>query len=796
MSFGLDTLFARLPAEIRRADHMQGLRTLAERGQWNALEDPAEYGPLRSLLSVMLREGQLIERDIAQLYDDHFIETCADWAVPYIGELIGALRLEPVPGADAHRRLVAATLALGRAKGTLAALEYAVSAATARPVAAVEYWRRTATTVSLRRPRFRPRFTAGLRDPAALERMGTGFETGTRLFEARRPDPMAAHAHGRRGGLWNLRTIGLHTTARRTIAIGATGREATAPTGSPAATLDPGHIVVPGTAGPLCYRFSPLGCDAPLFVRPERQALTLGEMRGALDMPGPLGRHTLDRLLDPAVNAEIDRVVGPRGLFNIAVRKGATVTDIDPLSVRAANLSERVPGSGPETWHVAPVSGTTFVDPETGRFVLDADHAGADAVYVSWHSGRTHDIGGRPREESEIVPTDGAATFDMTGETDFEAVPPLSTGDDPIDIFFRRSTAYVFDGARTVSVASSGERTLNIVATQGAWPTVHIRKSAGLRLDCADGVAVNISGIHFVADEGLSRMLSVTGDDVKLLIEDCTLVPGRSLHPSGAPNEPEAATLRIGAGASARIVRSVLGPIEAGEDVDLVLEDCVVDAGSLARLAISAGAGSRLSLIRTTVIGRVEAGAVGGPDHYDEVLSGDFPMRSDPGESDGGPRGIRDSLILAVSDDAPAVSISDIQRGCVSHSFVPPGSRVPRRFACIPGPGEDPVHWPVFRSLRYGSPDYARLARGNREALLRGASDGSEMGVGARLAEPARARNLATASGHYLRFGFSADASFDRVLPGLPGRRAGDTASATVSTAASVLVHHSTVHDI
>src|SRR5215203_2220143 len=50
----------------------------------------AEQGyPLRALLQVISEQVDLVEADIKQLYDNWFIETCEDWVVPYIGELVG-----------------------------------------------------------------------------------------------------------------------------------------------------------------------------------------------------------------------------------------------------------------------------------------------------------------------------------------------------------------------------------------------------------------------------------------------------------------------------------------------------------------------------------------------------------------------------------------------------------------------------------------------------------------------------------------------------------------------------------
>src|SRR5262245_36885051 len=68
------------------------------------------------LLAAVDEQQQLLASDIDQLWDDLFIESCADWAVPYIGALVG---LPP----DAERLEVAYAVALRRRKGTPAALE-------------------------------------------------------------------------------------------------------------------------------------------------------------------------------------------------------------------------------------------------------------------------------------------------------------------------------------------------------------------------------------------------------------------------------------------------------------------------------------------------------------------------------------------------------------------------------------------------------------------------------------------------------------------------------------------------
>ena len=74
----------------------------------------AEQGyPLQALLRVIAEQVNVVEDDIAQLYDNWFIETCEDWAVPYIADLIGyrrCSRREP-GGQPATQRVAGAATA-------------------------------------------------------------------------------------------------------------------------------------------------------------------------------------------------------------------------------------------------------------------------------------------------------------------------------------------------------------------------------------------------------------------------------------------------------------------------------------------------------------------------------------------------------------------------------------------------------------------------------------------------------------------------------------------------------------
>lgn len=105
MSLDTDRLYGLVPAVHRARDAGQGQ-------------------PLRALLALFAHELQALEEHLEQLYDDQFIETCAPWAAPYIGDLIGYRPLHGTsPAVSSPRAEVANTIAYRRRKGTALMLE-------------------------------------------------------------------------------------------------------------------------------------------------------------------------------------------------------------------------------------------------------------------------------------------------------------------------------------------------------------------------------------------------------------------------------------------------------------------------------------------------------------------------------------------------------------------------------------------------------------------------------------------------------------------------------------------------
>ena len=95
-------------------------RVLSAADDWAGAWPHSDLAPAgRAAMRARLRAAGL---DLAQLYDDQFIETCAPWVVPYIGDLVGARGVKSVTGtAFRARAYVANTIGYRRRKGTASA---------------------------------------------------------------------------------------------------------------------------------------------------------------------------------------------------------------------------------------------------------------------------------------------------------------------------------------------------------------------------------------------------------------------------------------------------------------------------------------------------------------------------------------------------------------------------------------------------------------------------------------------------------------------------------------------------
>jgi hypothetical protein len=236
-----------------------------------------------------------------------------------------------------------------------------------------------------------------------------------------------------------------------------------------------------------------------------------------------------------------------------------------------------------------------------------------------------------------------------------------------------------------------------------------------------DGLVISGGALHLPA--------APDNEKRKLVLRDCTLVPGLTLGVHGEPGTPGAPSLIVEHPFTEILLeRCITGALHvAGEsDVTIKLRECIVDAATEDGFAFAAdaagNAGAEITLEDCTVIGRVHTRL----------------MR------------LASNCIFS----AP-VEAARRQEGCVRFSFVPAGSITPRRFRCQPDAGHAQV-LPQFTSLQYGEPGYCQLRAATARVIREGASDGGEMGVLHPLLQPQREANLRVRLDEYLRFGLRA----------------------------------------
>ncbi|NML16834.1 phage tail protein [Azohydromonas caseinilytica] len=178
--------------------------------------DLAQVPPnqLRALVDAIDAVLQALAARVGAQYDDLFIETCEDWVVPYLADLVGSSHLSGDP--RTLRADVARTVRHRRRKGTLGAVESQVYALSQWAVHAVELRERLAWNMPLNhlRPdaggappwRTRPHDdlrtpvrggTAALRSPAWLSFLGGPFDRFAHTVDLKPPLRMTEPPVGR-----------------------------------------------------------------------------------------------------------------------------------------------------------------------------------------------------------------------------------------------------------------------------------------------------------------------------------------------------------------------------------------------------------------------------------------------------------------------------------------------------------------------------------------------------------------------------------------------------------------------
>jgi hypothetical protein len=330
MSFDAQKIYELLPAIYRTRDAQSG-------------------EPLKALLGVIADQVGVLNENLAQLYDDQFIETCNGWVVPYIGDLIGYRTLHNViPKIGSQRAEVAHTIGFRRRKGTAAMLEQLARDVTGWNARAVEFFEQLGWTQwtpnHIRQNNF---YAPDLRQWEPLEKINGPFDSVAHTIDVR------SVTNGQ--GKYNIQNIGIFLWRLGAYSL----------TDSPAFKLNAKQFL-----------FHPLGYDSQLFTNPvtEDEVTHLAE---PINVPNPISRRMLQNYFSNYYGSG----------------KSIFLKDADASKIIICDLTD---------WIYKPAAGKIAIDPVLGRIAFGS--AQTKRPLVTFYYGFGDDMGGGEYER--------AATFD------------------------------------------------------------------------------------------------------------------------------------------------------------------------------------------------------------------------------------------------------------------------------------------------------------------------------------------------------------------------------------------------
>ena len=727
-----DRLYELLPVVYRMRD--------AEQGQ-----------PLRALLAIISEQVNLVEEDIRQLYENWFIETCEDWVVPYIADLIGH-RIVQEAGAPGEvttaegrlrnkflvtRREIANTIRNRRRKGTLSLLELLAGDIAGWPARAVEFYQYLGWTQQLNHLHPERARTVDLRSGDALDRINTAFDEIAHTIDVRR-----TNSHRRRGR-YSIPGVGLFVWRLNAYSS----------TQSPAYCFDRARNQ---------YTFSLLGNNTQLYTHTlDEPAPT--HIADEMNVPAPVRRRALEE-------RTLDYYGEGKSLCLYTWQQGIKAVPV--ANIVAADLSQ---------WSYVPRGEQVAVDPKLGRIAFSPRHEPKTGVWVTYHYGFSADIGGGEYER-QLRPAGASSKLYRVSQQHKphdEKQPQFEKIGDALRRWKSESAEHpdavieIMDSGAYVEPLDikldTGER-LEIRAANGTRPVIKMLDYYTNRPD-----AITITGLtaedhapkeqpregdaqdeneeeqqpeavvsakkqeplkppRLVFDGLLitGRSVQITGELAEVVIRHCTLVPGWAIDTHCRPeNENEPSLELTDTNARLMVEHSIVGTIVVSENevatdpISITVSDSVLDATRNDLQALS-GPGYQIAhavlrIVRSTILGRMRVHAI------------------ELGEN---------SIFMG------RVQVARSQMGCIRFCYVRPRSRTPRRYNCQPDlvlaplvdaeekAREEERVRPQFNSTRYGTPPYCQLSEDCAEEIRRGADDESEMGVFHDLFQPQREANL------------------------------------------------------
>jgi hypothetical protein len=524
--------------------------------------------PLRALLGLISSQAGLVKSDIDGLWDDLFIETCADWVIPYIGDLVAN---NPIYANIVRSRAdVAHTIYYRRRKGTLTMLEQLARDVTGWDAHAVAFFEELGWSQNLNHIRLNDTTntdpmdpyavervsTVLLRDLDALDRIGGPFDTTVHTVDVR---PIRQF-----DGWYNIQNIGFFLWRLQSFFI---------------------QEIVPRRSASFTdgFYFSPLGNPAPLFVNPR---------------PAPLGDGLVD---ETQVQSPIRKVAfyfkpenyndNPSTLApSLAIYHGSTATPANLIPL--TNIV-----CGDLTSWVSPESGKVAIDVEHGRLAFAPGEVPQDGVTISYTYGFSAPMGSGPYDRTLNDLVAGDPGPDIPGTVaDPSSLGLLIRVPSPGVTTLTQAIAQ-WNPTLTPQAVIQIENNLTYEEDLSiAFPTIAVPpgqpaptlvlQAGNLQRPTLIGniTVTGGTGIEEFVSSGLlmAGQLHVEGNLGLVEIAHSTLVPGLQLNEEGQPTLPDSASVLVDAPADALqllIDHSISGRLELPENmIGLVVRDSIIDS--------------------------------------------------------------------------------------------------------------------------------------------------------------------------------------------------------------------------
>jgi hypothetical protein len=702
-----DKLWSMLPAVYRAQD----------------TDNFSTNGPLREMVNRIGAQAAILRRSIDRTWEDQSIETCDDWVIPYIGDLV-ATNLVANLDSRGQRLDVAKTIYYRRRKGTVGILEQIAYDITGWNAKVVEFFRRMGRTRHGLDPEIGVapalQLAEGLIGPLTSTRIG-GFANLRNVDGASKAhtafDEFYYTADFRLGqgqiGWYNIPRLGVFLWRLQSFGV---------PPTTP--------VPVAGCQG--WFTFDPTGRDIPLFAQASRTTEYYGDNWVApteAQLPTPISQPLLDadeKLPSSTTTPPILRLY-PNSLSVLDTPKPGPKGDVIP-----GTLLKIRPARGRFEYLVSPPRGS----PPAG-------------LWVQYFYGFSSAIGAGPydrRPGLTPAPTPGRLVSLSGG------VPLRGPNAPPSSGTLQLGDSLTYSGVDNVTV--NGQLTL--LSENEQRPLIRFPRDKhgnppSWTLKGETGSSLVLDGLFISGGD-----IFLTGDFNSVTLTCCTLDPGSapSASPAGSPpgGFPLAADAQelvptllwiAGTIGTLTIQRSIVGPILTtgqGTVETLSISDSIIQAISnstphlhtlqpetsppgAASQALPADtaldvADADVSLSRCTVMGAINA-------HW------------------------LDASECILQDIA---TVDDIQQGCVRFTAWASGSVIPRKYESV----QIPARAPLFTSTDFGQPGYGQLLQTADDAILpgttvagapqntisAGAEDGSEMGAFAREQNPIKERSL------------------------------------------------------